>query len=415
MLDTRPLRSSTFRHLAAAYSINELGNWIGDVALALLVFDRTHSPIATAALFLALRFAPALLAPLFTTRVEALPARRILPALHLGEAAIFAAIAVITHHFDLPAVFVLAALDGMLAITAKALTRSATAAGLLTDGLLREGNAILNMGFTIGGAVGPALAGLVVAARGPGTALILDSASFAAVAVILGTARGLRLDSNVDVGSIGRLRAGLHEVRHRLGVRRLLVALSLVLMFGAAAVPIEVVFAERTLHAGDSGYGLLLGSWGIGMIAGGGAFAAARRVRVVLVLTVGTVLIALGYAGLAISGDLLVACLFSAVGGIGNGSAWIAAVTAIQQAISSTAQSAVMAVLESINQVMPAIGFILGGAVTALGSPRTAYIVSAAGVGLVVLIGIARPLKDLEVATAIGEASPLPGALRTDG
>ena len=57
-----PLRDPVFRRLATAYSVNELGNWLGDVALAVVVYDRTRSALATAALFLAARFVPALAA-----------------------------------------------------------------------------------------------------------------------------------------------------------------------------------------------------------------------------------------------------------------------------------------------------------------------------------------------------------------
>src|ERR1700739_4907420 len=94
-----PLRSASFRGLAAAYTINELGNWIGDVALAILVFDRTGSALATAGLVLALRFLPALLAPALTARIEALPAARTLPAVSLAEGLIIAAIAWLAPRF----------------------------------------------------------------------------------------------------------------------------------------------------------------------------------------------------------------------------------------------------------------------------------------------------------------------------
>ncbi len=391
MLDTRPLRSLTFRHLAAAYSVNELGNWIGDVALAILVFDRTGSPLATAALFLALRFLPSLLAPLLTTRVEALPARKIVPALYAGEAAIFAALALAAGRAWLPVVLALTALDGMLAIAAKTLTRSATVASLMPSGLLRQGNALLNLAFSAGGAAGPAVAGAVVAAGGPSAALWLDAASFAAAAVALATARALHVHTDRAATAAGRLRAGLREIRDRPGVLRIVVALAFALLFSSVAVPIEVVFAKRTLHAGDGGYGLLLGAWGVGMIGGGAAFAAAGRVRVGPLLVASASVIALGYGGLAAAPDLAVACAFSAVGGIGNGAGSVASIQAIQQALALERQSAVMAVVESLNQVMPALGFVLGGAVTALGSPRTAYLVSALGVATVVaVVGLQR-------------------------
>jgi MFS family permease len=380
-----PLRSAAFRHLAAAYTINELGNWVGDVALAILVFDRTGSALATAALFLTLRFLPALLAPLLTSRLVVVKGSRILPAIHLGEGVIFAVIAWIAPSFSLPAVLVLAALDGVLAITAKALTRGATAALLLGGDQLRQGNSILNLGFSAGGALGPALAGVLVAALGPSSALLVDSATFAVVAAILGTAGGLRLESQRATSSLGRLRSGLNEVWSRPGVRQLLAAQALALVFFSAVVPIEVVYAKRTLDAGDFGYGVLLAAWGAGMVIGGIAYARLARFRLLLVLAVSTALIAAGYAGLALAPGLVLACAFSVVGGLGNGAQWIAVVTAVQEAVSALAQSSVMALLESINQIMPAVGFLLGGAVAALASPRAAYAVAAGGVVLVLL------------------------------
>src|SRR3954453_7215138 len=77
-----PLRVPGFKVLAGGYSINELGNWLGDIALAVLVFDRTGSALATALLFVGTRFAPALLSPAIVARVEALPPRASLPLLY---------------------------------------------------------------------------------------------------------------------------------------------------------------------------------------------------------------------------------------------------------------------------------------------------------------------------------------------
>ena len=40
-----PLRLPGFGQLAGAYTVNELGNWVGEIALAVLVFDQTGSPL----------------------------------------------------------------------------------------------------------------------------------------------------------------------------------------------------------------------------------------------------------------------------------------------------------------------------------------------------------------------------------
>ena len=410
-----PLRSSTFRHLAAGYWVNDLGNWFGEIALAILVFDRTGSALATATLFLTLRFLPALLAPLLTVRAEALPARVALPCLYVLEGAFFAGMALLAHHFSLPGILGLSAFDGMLAIAAKALTRSASATWLLKRELLREGNAILNLGAMVSMAAGPALAGAAVAWKGAATALYVDAATFVVTAAIIATARGLRIESDREAGFRGRVRAGIDVLREYSSVRRLLVAAGAIFLLGSIPVPIEVVFAKQTLHAGDRGYGFLLGAWGVGTVLGGTAFATLGQMRLMRLLGISTVLMVLAYAGLAVSPTLAVACLFSALGGIGNGAGWIAAVTAVQERIPISTQSAVMSVLEGINQLMPALGFIIGGAVTAATSPRDAYALSAIGVAIVVIVIGMRPIdrarlspvaQDPEKSADISECAP---------
>ena len=399
MFDLRPLRSASFRHLAAASWVNEFGNWVGEIALAILVYDRTHSPLATAGLFLAMRFGPALIAPLLTVRIETLQPRYMLATLCLMEAAVLSGIALIAHHhFSLPVLLALTALDGVLAITSIALSRSTLATGLTEIGLLREGNALLNFGGMIVIAGGPAVSGWLVASNGAITALEVDVATFVIAAVILLTARDLRLASDEGSRFRDRLHAGIMVIRTRPAISRLLAAVSLVIALGSVALPVEVIFAKRTLHAGDSGYGLLLTSWGVGMILGSLAFATLKEVRLMRMLAICTWLIAAGYVGLALSPSLAVACVFSFVGGSGNSAAWVGARTALQQRIPLNRQPVVMAVLEAANQVMPAIGFVVGGAVTAASSPRAAYAISAAGVAAVVIFFTVRPIPAITLA-----------------
>src|SRR5436190_23649669 len=96
-----PLRLPGFGHLAFAYTVNELGNWLGEIALAVLVFNETGSPLATAALFLGMQFVPALLSQPLVARLEPLGLRRLLPALYLAEGAIFVALAIQASEFTL--------------------------------------------------------------------------------------------------------------------------------------------------------------------------------------------------------------------------------------------------------------------------------------------------------------------------
>ena len=88
-----PLQRPLFRRLLATYTVNEMGDWMGIVALSVLVYEGTHSAYATAALFVGTRFLPGILAPLLVTRVEKPPPRLVLPLIYCGETAAFGALA----------------------------------------------------------------------------------------------------------------------------------------------------------------------------------------------------------------------------------------------------------------------------------------------------------------------------------
>src|SRR5215216_7056729 len=89
-----PLAVRPFGRLLSSYTLNELGDSVGLVALAVLVYDRTEAVAPTAAFFIAAKFLPALLAPALTARVDQLSLRRTLPAIYVLEAAAFAALGV---------------------------------------------------------------------------------------------------------------------------------------------------------------------------------------------------------------------------------------------------------------------------------------------------------------------------------
>lgn len=386
-LALRPLRVPAFRRLATARLVDELGDWLGEIALAVLVFDRTGSPMATTALFLALLFLPALATPALVARLESLPSRVSLPALNLVQAGAVAGIALLSPGFPLLWVVALAALAGALAVSSRALSRAAAAVVVAPQGLLREGNALLNISFTMGAAAGPAIAGVVVAGVGARTALFADAASFAAVAVLLATASGLPRAQPRTAGWGARLREALEYVRRRGLLRRLIGAQTAACVFFAVVIPVEVVFAKQTLGAGDAGYGALLASWGAGMVIGGFAFAALRRASLQALLVIGTAAVGCAYLATAAAPTLLIACLAAAAGGIGNGIQWVAVMTAVQQLTSDQFQARIISLLESLAKASPGLGFLIGGAVAAIFNPRVSFVV--AGAGVLAVLGVA--------------------------
>jgi MFS family permease len=103
-----------------------------------------------------------------------------------------------------------------------------------------------------------------------------------------------------------------------------------------------------------------------------------------VLIVASTALIGVAYLGMATAETLLVACLISVVGGAGNGIQWIAVVTTLQEITPADYQARIVGLLESLGAAMPGLGYLIGAALVALGSPRTAYAV--AGVGVLVLV-----------------------------
>ena len=346
------------------------------------MFDGTGSALATAGLFVAGKFIPAFVAPGLTAWLDRSSPRIVLPALYAVEAVAFAALAVVAAtEFSLAPVLLLAFVDGTLALAARALSRAAVAGVLRPHGALREGNAVLNVLFAATSAVGPALAGLVVAASSAAAALGIDAGSFALVALLLlGTTHARAEEPDRGEPWLARVRSGLGYVAEHRMIRTLVTAQVLAFIFFFLVIPIEVVYAKRTLGAGDVGFGALLASWGAGMVVGSALFARLRRRSTAVLVGTSTLLVGAGYLGMAAAPGIVLACLASALGGVGNGVQWVAVLTAVQEAVEHSFQARVVGLLESVGAAAPGVGYLLGGVLTSVWSPRVAYLVAGLGV-----------------------------------
>jgi MFS family permease len=384
--------SARLRKILLAYSVNELGTWVGYVALSVGVYDHTHSALAVAALFLAARLLPALLTPALVARVESSARRGVFGSLYLFEAVITAFLALILLHFWLPGVLILVAVDGTAALAAGALLRAATAhiaveeidIGDATPGsqeeddavelAQRKANAALNLAYTMTVAIGPAVGGLIVAATGGSTALLVDALSFGVCGALL---IDLRLQVQVGEKSLAdRLRDGWTHLRAVPQLQSLLLAEALGIVFFASVEPIEVIFTKSTLHSGDAGFGLFVAAWGVGMVLGGVLFARAVNRPLGAMLVFGTLVLGLSDIATAASPTLTVACVVSVIGGVGNGVQWPSLISAVQRMTPSALHGRLMSAVESIGAICPAIGFVIGGLITQLSSPRVALLVA---------------------------------------
>jgi Transmembrane secretion effector len=372
-----------YRRLLAAYTLNELAWSIGSLTLALLVYRRTGSAVGAMAYFLSAQFIPALIAPALVARFDQRGARRVLPVLYGLEALAFLLLAMLVSHFSLAPVLVLTIGDGVLALSARPIARAAAVGVTSPAGLLREGNALTNASFSICYMAGPAIGAAVVVVGGTSAALFANSVLFAAIATTIATTSGLPGPAGQRAATAGRLRAALAHVRAHRRIRTIVgFQITAVLVF-TIAIPVEVVFAQHSLHAGTGGYGALLSGWGAGAVLGSLVYARWRRLPTQVLIVLGAVSLGTGMLVMAAAPSLVVAVIGSALAGIANGVEAVAVRTELQEQVEQRWMALMMSLNESIFQAVPGGGILIGGAIAALAGPRAALAVAGCGALLV--------------------------------
>jgi MFS family permease len=121
-------------------------------------------------------------------------------------------------------------------------------------------------------------------------------------------------------------------------------------------------------------------------------------------LTGGTLLVGLAYLGFAVAPTIAVACAAAAVGGVGNGIQWPSLISAVQQLTPGALHGRLMSAVGSLNALCPAIGFVLGGSVAAIVSPRAAMVVAGSIATLATLAFVRLPIRGLQSGTDPSEA-----------
>ena len=284
------LRARTFRSLRrhrnyriffTGQLVSLAGTWMQNVALAWLVIELSGSPLAIGALAF-WRFVPftifGLVAGVVADRIES---RKLVMATQAAAMAISIALAVVTltDTATLPLVYVLAALGGI------ALAFDAPGRQSLTFQMVgpRElPNAVaLNSGLFNGSRViGPAIAGLVIAAVGTGICFVLNAVSFLAVLSALAIVRAEELypvakDRSATI--VGGLRRAASFAWNDPQLRLILSVVMVVSTVGFNFHVLVPLLAADTLHVGPEGFGLLSATFGLGALVGALATASLRQ------------------------------------------------------------------------------------------------------------------------------------------
>jgi MFS family permease len=134
---------------------------------------------------------------------------------------------------------------------------------------IRSAAALGGVAVNAARAVGPAVAGLIIAQVGPGAVFALNAASFVVFFIVLVAQR--RPAAAVETTPerlTSAMRAGGRYVRNSLAVRRMLLRVGLFVLPGAALWALLPLVASQLLRTGSTGYGVLLAALGAGAVLG---------------------------------------------------------------------------------------------------------------------------------------------------
>lgn len=278
----RSLGHKNYRLFYSGQFISLTGTWMQMVAQSWLVYRLTGSAATLGFVAFAGQVPGFLLAPFGGAVADSFSRHRILITTQTLAMLLAFVLAVLTLTGNVAVwhVYVLAALLGIVnAFDIPA--RQAFVADLVSrDDLV---NAIALNSSMINGArlVGPAMAGVLVATIGEGWCFFVNALSY--IAVLAGMLRMRVAKRAADTAerrsAIMRVVEGFSFVGRTGPIRALIILLGLVSLLGMPYTVLMPVFADRVLHVGAGGLGMLLGAAGVGAVCAALLLLARRGVR----------------------------------------------------------------------------------------------------------------------------------------
>ena len=385
----QPLRVSTFRNLLVADVVSDIGTFMQNVGAAWLMVSLGAGPIYVALTQTAASLPYFLLALPAGSAGDIFDRRKLVLATELWMTGVALLLAVFTigglmsPWLLLVLTFALSAGDAFETPTWRAILPE-----LVPKEDIAAASALNGIEFNLARAVGPALAGFIIAAAGVATAFVANFVSFFGVILVVAKwKRPVRKRNTPAESFSGATVAAIRYVRYSPAILTILLRTGVVMFFSSALFALLPAVA-RSVNKTAIGYGLLLGCFGFGAIAGAFAMQSARaRWSTETVVSAGVVI--LGLVMVAIGGLHRLSTL-AAVMLIG-GAAWVIFISLINALVQNLApdwvRARVLAIFILVYQGSYAFGTATWGAVAQRASVRTALVY--AGIGTIATLAAA--------------------------
>jgi MFS family permease len=298
----RALSVRNYRLYFTGQVLSNTGTWMQRVAQDWLVLTLSGGSGVALGITTGLQFLPYLFFALWGgTLADRFSRRRLLVWTQglMGLLALALGVVAISGHATVALVYVFAFLLGCVSAVDNP-ARQAFVNEIVGAESLHNAIALNSASFNLARLVGPALAGVLVAAVGSGWVFLLNAASYGVtiVALLLMRANELRR-KDMQEGQV-RLREGVRYVRQH---RDLVLVLVLVFGVGTFGLNYQItmaLMANQEFDVGAAGFGIMSTALALGALAG--SLLAARRVRsslrlvVVAALVFGVVEVVVGLA-----------------------------------------------------------------------------------------------------------------------
>ena len=265
------LANPNYRLYFSGQAVSLIGTWMQTIAQSFLVLHLTGSGVAVG-FIVALQTLPVLvLGPYGGVVADRVNKHKLMVILQsaMGVQALVFGVLTLTNVISLWQIAVLAVVLG-LNNTFENPARQTFVFEMVGPTDLRNAVTLNTVLVNVARAVGPAAAGIIIAAGGYGICFLINAASFVAVVASL-----LRMDlSRVTRApkthrQPGQLREGLRYVRGEVGIAIPLLMMAIV---GCLAYEFQVtlpVMATRAFHGGSQAYGFMTAAMGAGAVVGG--------------------------------------------------------------------------------------------------------------------------------------------------
>jgi MFS family permease/quinol monooxygenase YgiN len=384
-----PLRQPVFRALWIASAVSSVGTWMHDVGAAWLMTSLSPSPFLVALMQAASSLPFFLLALPAGAIADVIDRRRMLLFTQGWMLAAAALLGVLTVS-NMTTPWILLALTFALSV-GSAMNMpvwQAIVPELVVKEELPSAVTLNGIVINLSRSIGPAVAGIIIAAAGIGVVFLLNAVSFVGVMLVIyhwqRTPQNSALPAERFVGAV---QAGIRYARFAPLLQTVFIRTAAYIFFGSALFALLPLLGRRELKLEALGYGIILGFWGIGGLAGAFILPEARKKASIDRLVAGaSVLMGAMMLVLAYVRDFYLVCGVMFVVGIASLTIMVSLSVSAQTSVPTWVRARALAIHMLVFQGCLTLGSLVWGAIAQQTGISVALSAAAAGLMLCVLL-----------------------------